>query len=192
MTNSEIGKILVFTAPSGAGKTTLVRHLLDKFPSKLGFSVSATTRKPRPHEVNGKDYYFLSQEEFTEKIKNHDLFEFEEVYKNQYYGTLKSEVKRIWQLNKIVLFDIDVKGASSIKKNFPNQAHIVFVAPPSPEILFSRLKGRGTEDEASLLKRIQRAKEELCYQNEFDEVLINDDLATSKQQAEEIAISLFD
>ncbi len=182
-------KLVVFTAPSGAGKTTIVKHLLATYKA-LAFSVSATTRVARSHEVNGKDYYFLTLEEWNEKIKAGDFLEWEEVYTNQYYGSLKSEVDRLWAEGKYVIFDMDVKGATNIKKIYGDKAITVFVKPPSPEILFSRLRGRQTEDEASLQKRIARAAEELTYENTFDLVLLNDDLETCLQKAEKIIDNL--
>jgi guanylate kinase len=178
-------KLIVFTAPSGAGKTTIVKHLLSKYDN-LAFSVSATTRTARKHEVHGKDYYFLSLEEWQQKIEEDDFLEWEEVYKNQYYGSLKSEVERLWRLGKFVVFDMDVKGATNIKKIYGDKAVTVFVKPPSPEILFTRLRNRQTEDEASLQKRITRAAEELTYENTFDIVLLNDDLEICLKKAESI------
>ncbi|MFK8055080.1 MAG: guanylate kinase [Saprospiraceae bacterium] len=182
------GKILVFTAPSGAGKTTLVRHLLGQFPDKLAFSVSATTREPREHETHGEDYYFLSQADFRDRIKTARFLEYEEVYEGQYYGTLRAEIERVWAEGKAVVFDVEVKGASAIKAAYPDAACVVFVSPPSPEVLFARLRGRGTEDEDSLKKRIARAGEELTYRDRFDYVLVNDDLDEAKQAAEDIAL----
>jgi guanylate kinase len=182
-------KLIVFTAPSGAGKTTIVRHLLSKYED-LAFSVSATTRAARSHEIQGKDYYFLSLAEWNEKVAENDFLEWEEVYTNQYYGTLKSEIERLWALGKYVVFDIDVKGATSIKKAYGDKAVTIFVKPPSPEILFSRLRKRQTEDEASLKKRIARAAEELTYETTFDAVLLNDDLDTCLQRAEQIIENL--
>jgi guanylate kinase len=182
-------KLIVFTAPSGAGKTTIVRHLLAKYED-LAFSVSAATRAARSHEIQGKDYYFLSLAEWNQKIAEDDFLEWEEVYTNQYYGTLKSEIARLWAMGKYVVFDIDVKGATNIKKAYGDKAVTIFVKPPSPEILFSRLYNRQTEDEASLKKRIARAAEELTYETTFDEVLLNDDLDTCLQKAEQIIETL--
>ncbi len=182
MTDKEARKVLVLTAPSGAGKTTLVRHLLATMPEELAFSVSATTRAPRAHEEDGRDYHFLSAEEFTRRIDGGDFLEYEEVYANQYYGTLHSEVERLWALGKVVVFDVEVKGASRIKRKLGDAARVVFVAPPSPEVLFARLRGRGTEDESSLRKRIARAAEELSYRERFDTILVNDDLAAAKEE----------
>ncbi|MFK7947327.1 MAG: guanylate kinase [Saprospiraceae bacterium] len=178
-------KLIVFTAPSGAGKTTIVKHLLSKYDN-LVFSVSATTRAARQHEIHGKDYYFLSLEEWQQKVEEDDFLEWEEVYENQYYGSLKSEVERLWSIGKYVVFDMDVKGATNIKKIYGDKAITVFVKPPSPEILFTRLRNRQTEDEESLRKRIARATEELTYEDTFDIVLLNDDLEVCLHKAESI------
>jgi guanylate kinase len=178
-------KLIVVAAPSGAGKTTIVKHLLATY-SDLAFSVSAATREQRAHETNGKDYYFLSSEEFKAKIAANEFVEWEEVYQNQFYGTLKSEVERIWSLGKHVIFDIDVNGALTIQRAFPEETLLVFVKPPSPEILFKRLKGRNTETEESLNRRISKAALELTYEDKFDVVIVNDDLKTALQEAEKI------
>lgn len=180
-------KLIVVTAPSGAGKTTIVRHLLEKFDF-LDFSISATTRKKRRHEKEGVDYYFMTPAKFKKLVKQKDFIEWEEVYDDQYYGTLKSEVERIWKLNKHIIFDIEVKGATNIKKAYPDQTHVVFVKPPSPEILFERLRKRKTEDEKSLRKRIARAKKELTYERKFDRVLLNDKLDEALENAEQIVL----
>lgn len=179
------GKLIIFTAPSGAGKTTIVRHLLKHF-DELDFSVSATNRNRRHHEKEGRDYYFLSTEEFKEKIDNEEFLEWEEVYENQFYGTLKSEIRRLWEKEKHIIFDIDVRGAKSIKRVYKDQALAVFIKPPSPEILFERLKNRKTETAKSLKKRITRAKKELKYEDKFDMVLINDELDRAFANAIEI------
>jgi len=178
-------KLIIFTAPSGAGKTTIVKHLL-KVRENLAFSISACTRQQRYGEVNGLDYYFLSTAEFKKKVAAGAFVEYEEVYENQFYGTLKSEVDRLTALGKNVIFDIDVRGAVNIKKYYGDKALTVFVAPPSPEILFERLRGRKTEDEESLRKRIARAREELKYERKFDLILINNDLETALKDAENI------
>ena len=179
-------KLLVFTAPSGAGKTTVVQHLLDEYRDALGFSVSATTRKKRKYERGGKDYYFISKEEFKKSIDKNEFVEWEEVYENQFYGTLKSEVERLWKKGKAVVFDIDVKGALNIKKNYGEDSLVVFISPPSLEILIERLKNRGTESEKSLKKRIARVKKEMDYKDKFDIVLINDFLPETFRKAEQI------
>lgn len=180
-----MAKLLIFTAPSGAGKTTIVRHLLKKFP-QLAFSISATTRTQRPHEEDGKDYYFISPQEFRVRQGDGKFVEWEEVYEGLYYGTLHSEINRLWSQGKHIVFDIEVKGATNLKKAYPDESLAVFVKPPSPEVLFARLRGRKTEDEESLRKRIARAEEELSYENSFDKVLLNDDLETALAEAEEI------
>ena len=142
-------KMIIFTAPSGAGKTTIVKHLLNKY-DEISFSVSATTRERRAHEVDGKDYYFLRPQQFKYRRTLGQFLEWEEVYDNQFYGTLRSEIDRIWKLDKAVIFDMEVKGATNIKKEYGDKALAVFVKPPSPEILFARLRGRKTETEDSL------------------------------------------
>ncbi len=178
-----MSKLIVFTAPSGAGKTTIVRHLLNSLPN-LAFSVSATTRPPRPQEVDGKDYYFLSPEKFKRLIREDAFVEWEEVYTNQFYGTLRSEIERLWQKKLHILFDIDVKGALSIKNAYPSASLVIFVKPPSEEILFQRLRDRQTEDPKNLEKRFQKASEELQYETRFDKVLINDNLKETLKKAE--------
>ena len=178
-------KMVIFTAPSGSGKTTLVRHLLQVF-DQLSFSISATSREKRSYEVEGSDYYFLGLERFLSKIKTEAFAEWEEVYNNQYYGTLKSEIKRIWDEEKHIIFDIDVQGAQRLKKTYGDKALTVFVMPPSKEILFQRLVDRNTESEESLKKRIDKADHELSFADQFDVILVNDDLKIAKQEAENI------
>ncbi|CAH0999764.1 Guanylate kinase [Neolewinella maritima] len=185
------GKLLLFTAPSGAGKTTIVRHLLDKFP-QLAFSVSATTRPPRPGEVDGHDYHFLTPTAFARRVAEGAFVEYEEVYPGRFYGTLHSEVHRIWAEGKAVVFDIEVKGATNIKRHYPDDSLAVFVAPPSKEILFQRLRDRSTEDADSLRVRIARAGEELDYRDRFDRVLVNDDLPVALQEAERLVAEFLD
>ena len=177
------GRMLIFTAPSGAGKTTIVRYLLSKYDF-LDFSVSATTRAKRDHEVDGKDYYFISAEEFERKKENGEFIEWEEVYEGQYYGTLKSEVDRIWASGKHVVFDIDVNGATDIKNIYGDVCLAVFIRPPSLEILIERLKNRKTESAQSLAKRIKRVKREMTFETKFDLVLVNDLLEVAKKEAE--------
>jgi guanylate kinase len=179
------GKLIIFTAPSGAGKTTIVRHLLEVFPD-LAFSVSATSREKRPNEVEGKDYYFLTADSFKKKIEEKAFIEWEEVYKNQFYGTLKSEVDRLLETGKVVVFDIDVEGAGNLKKMYGERAMAVFVKPPTEIVLLQRLQKRKTESQESLRKRIQKAKRELTYQNSFDTILINDDLKRALGDAEQM------
>jgi guanylate kinase len=178
-------RLIVVAAPSGAGKTTIVRHLLKTFDF-LAFSVSAATRAQRAHETDGKDYYFLSAEDFKAKIADNAFVEWEEVYQNQFYGTLKSEVERIWQMDKHVIFDIDVNGALNIKKSYPDDTLLVFIKPPSPAILFQRLRDRNTETPESLQRRIDKAAVELAYEDKFDVVIVNDDLEKALLEAENI------
>ena len=185
------GKLLIFTAPSGAGKTTIVRHLLQSF-GELAFSVSATTRPPRPGEEHGRDYYFLSREEFARLVGEGAFVEYEEVYPGRFYGTLHSEVHRIWEAGRTVVFDIEVKGATNIKRHYPAGSLAVFVSPPDREVLFQRLRDRSTEDEESLRVRIERAGEELAYANSFDRVLVNDDLPTALAEAEVLTREFLD
>lgn len=179
-------KLVVFSAPSGSGKTTIVRHLLTVETLPLAFSISATTRAPRGKEINGKDYHFLSVEEFKDRIEQGHFLEWEEVYPNQYYGTLKSEVVRLWQSGKAVLFDLDVVGGLAIKRQFPEQTLAIFVQPPNLETLIERLKNRKTEDQIALNKRIDKAPAEMAQAKFFDAILINDHL----EQAFEKATSL--
>jgi len=184
-------KLIALTAPSGAGKTTIARHLLKTF-DELEFSISATTRDKRAHEVDGRDYYFLTKAEFEEKIASDEFVEWEEVYEGQFYGTLKSEVERILRVGKYAIFDIDVKGATSIKRVYSDEAMVIFIKPPSPEVLFERLRKRKTETPASLEKRIARARRELAYEDKFDRILINDDLQTALNDAERLIRKVLD
>ncbi len=181
-----MNKLLIFAAPSGSGKTTIVRHLLSRYPSQIAFSVSATTRTPRPYEQHGVDYYFMSPEDFQAHIEAKDFAEWEEVYEGQFYGTLRSEIERIWGTGKAVIFDIDVHGAIRLKQQYGAQALTVFVKPPSAEILEQRLRARGTENENALARRIAKAKHELSFENKFDVVLVNDVLDKALQKAERI------
>lgn len=183
------GKLLIFTAPSGAGKTTIVRHLLKTF-DELAFSVSATNRPIRPGETDGQSYHFLTSAEFESKITTGEFVEYEEVYPGRMYGTLRSEIERLWALGKVVVFDIEVKGATNLKRLYPDNSTAVFVNPPSPEILFQRLRDRNTESEADLEVRIARAAMELDFVDSFDKVLINDDLETALTEAERIVVEL--
>lgn len=180
------GKLIIFSAPSGAGKTTIVHHILKKFSDQLEFSISACTRAKRPNEMDGKDYHFISTEDFKSKIKNHDFVEWEEVYQGQFYGTLKSELERIWNSGKHVIFDLDVRGGINLKRTFGRQAYAVFVMPPSIEILELRLKQRQTETPESLGKRIMKAKEEILVADQFDKILINENLDKACADAEKL------
>jgi guanylate kinase len=177
------GKLLVFSAPSGSGKTTIVRHLLSKKDLNLEFSISAATRDARGEEINGKDYYFMSIEEFKKHIKADDFVEWEEVYRDNFYGTLKSEIERIWALGKNVIFDIDVAGGLRIKKKFPNETLAVFVKPPSIDELKIRLKKRSTESEDKINMRIAKASVELATAPQFDKIIKNYDLDIAKEEA---------
>lgn len=179
------GKLIVFTAPSGSGKTTIVRHILQKF-DQTAFSVSATTRRKRPHETHAKDYYYLSVETFKSWIEMQAFVEWEEVYAGQFYGTLKSEIERLCESGKHVVFDIDVKGAMSIKKTYPHDTLTIFVRVPSMEELEKRLRSRGNDDEESLKRRLEKSAHELTFEDQFDVLLINDDLAVTLKEAEDI------
>jgi guanylate kinase len=185
------GKLIIFSAPSGAGKTTIVKHLLSKYPDKLAFSISASTRDPRSNEVDGKDYYFISKEAFLHKIAHKEFVEFEEVYSGTFYGTLRSEIDRIWASGKIVIFDIDVIGGLHLKKKFGKQALAIFVQPPSLDVLIHRLRSRGTDTEEKLMERIAKADKELKYSSEFDIILENDHLSDACIQAEKLVESFY-
>jgi guanylate kinase len=180
-----MNKLIIVTAPSGAGKTTIVHHLLKTFDN-LAFSVSATNRAKRAHETDGIDYYFLTTDELKHLITEGAFLEYEEVYDNQYYGTLKKEMERLWALGKCIVFDVDVKGAINIQKAYPKESLSVFIKPPSKDVLLERLKNRKTETPESLKKRITRASEELTYENRFDTVIVNDVLEIALQNAEKI------
>jgi guanylate kinase len=177
------GKLIIFSAPSGAGKTTIVQHLLKKFP-ELSFSISATTREQRGDEVNGKDYYFISQESFLHKIAQKEFVEFEEVYTGTFYGTLRAEIERIWNEGKHVIFDIDVIGGLHLKKKYGENAMAIFVQPPSLDVLIERLTGRGTDLPEKLAERIKKADKELNYADQFDIILKNYELDTACNEAE--------
>ena len=177
------GKLIVFSAPSGSGKTTIVRHLLAQADLNLEFSISAATREARGEEVNGKDYYFMSIPEFKQHIKNEDFVEWEEVYRDNFYGTLKSEVERIWAKGKNVIFDIDVAGGLRIKSKFPEETLAVFVKPPSVDELKRRLKERSTESEEKINMRIAKAHVELATAPQFDVIIKNYDLEIALEEA---------
>lgn len=180
-----MSKLFLFAAPSGAGKTTIVRHLLNRYEN-LSFSTSATTRSKRPHETDGKDYYFITPEQFRTLVKDNGFVEWEEVYEGLLYGTLKRELDRLWSEGKHIVFDIDVKGAINIKQAYPDEATAVFVKPPSLEALKERLTARGTEDDVNMKKRLDRAAAEMRYESQFDIVLVNDDLQDALRAAEQI------
>jgi guanylate kinase len=179
-------KIIIFSAPSGAGKTTIVRHLAVKPELNLAFSISACTRPPRLHEVNGKDYYFMSTAEFRERVQNKEFLEYEEVYKDNFYGTLNSDIDRLLKEGKNVIFDVDVKGALNIKKHFGGKALAVFVRPPSLEELQRRLMSRSTESEEKLKMRLGKAVYEMSYEKYFDHTVINDNLDTALKESEDL------
>lgn len=180
------GKALIFSAPSGSGKTTIVKHLVSKFP-QLAFSISATTRNPREGvETNGVDYHFLTLSDFQNSIDQNELIEWEEVYEGTLYGTLKSEIDRIWQNDQVVVFDVDVKGGLNLKKYFGGNALAIFVKAPDLKTLESRLKGRQTEAESDLQKRLQKVQEEMQFEADFDLVIVNKDLDESLSNAEKI------
>jgi guanylate kinase len=177
------GKLLVFSAPSGSGKTTIVRHLLTQEDLNLEFSISAATREPRGEEENGKDYYFMTIQEFKKHIKAENFVEWEEVYRDNFYGTLKSEVERIWAKGKNVIFDIDVAGGLRIKSKFPQETLAVFVKPPSVDELKRRLKERSTETDDKINMRIAKAHVELATAPQFDKIIKNYDLDIAKEEA---------
>lgn len=180
------GKAIIFSAPSGSGKTTIVRHLLQKFPN-LGFSISASTRDKRGRtEQHGKDYYFLSPEEFKQKIDENAFIEWEEVYEGNFYGTLKEEIQRLWDEGRHVIFDVDVKGGINLKKYFGDKALAIFVKVPSLEVLHNRLRDRGTESEESLSRRLYKAKFETGFEDRFDVTILNDDMAKSFEEADRL------
>ncbi|WP_299550687.1 guanylate kinase [Seonamhaeicola sp.] len=178
------GKLIVFSAPSGSGKTTIVRHLLGIEALNLEFSISATSRDKRGNEVDGKDYYFLSTKAFKSKIKNEEFLEWEEVYRDNFYGTLKTEVERIWAMGKHVIFDIDVSGGLRIKRKFPEQTLAVFVKPPSIDELKIRLKQRQTESDEKISMRVAKASAELATAPLFDKIVVNDSLENALNEAE--------
>lgn len=178
---------MIFSAPSGAGKTTIVKHLL-KSRNNLAFSISATTRPPRGSEQHAKDYYFLVESDFNNHIANGDFVEWEQVYSGSFYGTLKSEVERIWADDKVVLFDVDVAGGIKLKKVFGEQALSVFVMPPSLEVLEGRLRKRGTESEEKIKERVAKAELEMSFAPNFDTILMNDDL----EQAQNTILQITD
>ena len=175
-------KIIIITAPSGSGKTSITRFLMSHFP-QLAFSISAATRKARGVEKDGVDYYFLSEQAFKDKIKHNDFVEWEMVYEGKYYGTLKSELERIWAQNKIPVLDIDVKGAIHVKQQYPDSSITLFIEPPSVEELKKRLETRGTESAESLAARVNKAAYELSFKDQFDKQIVNDDLPNACREA---------
>ena len=180
------GKLIVFSAPSGSGKTTIVRHLLNQEKFQLEFSISATSREARGNEKDGEDYYFISAKEFKNKIKLDEFLEWEEVYIDNFYGTLKTEVERIWSKGKHVIFDIDVAGGLRIKKKFPERTLAVFVKPPDINELIIRLKQRGEESPEKIAMRVAKAPTEMATAPQFDTIILNDDLKTALNDAENL------
>lgn len=178
-------KIIIITAPSGAGKTSITHHLLKTIP-QLSFSVSAATRQPREFEKDKVDYYFISLQEFQQRIQHNEFVEWEMVYEGKYYGTLKSELKRIWNMKKVPLLDIDIKGAIHVQQQHPQNCLTIFVEPPSVEELKKRLLSRGTETEESLRARVSKASYEISFKHSFDKVIVNDQLERACREAEEI------
>lgn len=178
-------KTLIFSAPSGSGKSTIVNHILSLHP-EVEFSISATSRAPRGEEKNGVEYHFFSTGEFRELIEKDSFVEYEEVYPGRFYGTLKSEVERIWAKDHVIIFDVDVKGGVNLKKYFGDKALSVFIQAPSVEVLRERLIGRGTDSMEEIEKRVAKASEEMTYSDKFDYVLVNDDLATAFAEIEDV------
>jgi len=180
-----VRKLIVISAPSGAGKTSIVHHLL-KNMSELSFSVSACSREKREKETHGEDYYFLGVEGFKEKIKEDAFLEWEQVYENQYYGTLKSEIERIWSAGKTVIFDVDVVGGLNIKKQYPTECLSIFIMPPSVDVLRERLSGRGSESEEKIEIRLDKAEEEIAQNQKFDTIILNDDFEIACEETQEV------
>ena len=178
-------KLIVISAPSGAGKTSIVHYLLKNIP-ELDFSVSACSREKRENETDGEDYYFLGVEGFKNKISENAFLEWEQVYKNQYYGTLSSEIERIWSEGNSVIFDVDVVGGLNIKKQYPEECLSIFIMPPSLEVLQERLIARGSESEESLQKRLDKAEEEIAKKQEFDSIILNDNLDIACKKTMEV------
>jgi guanylate kinase len=186
MTINNQQKISIITATSGAGKTSITRYLLHRFSDRLAFSISAATRQARGAEKNGVDYYFMSLEDFTNKIQHEEFVEWEMVYEGKYYGTLKSELQRIWHEGKVPVLDIDVKGAIHVQQQFPETTLSIFIEPPTVDELKRRLQGRGTENEDSLHARVNKAAYELSFKHSFDHIIVNDHLENACKRAEEI------
>lgn len=188
---SHQNKILIITAPSGAGKTSITKHLMQRFP-QLAFSVSAATRQPRGSEKNGVDYHFMSEADFKQKIQHNEFVEWEMVYEGKYYGTLKEELQRIWNENKIPVLDIDVKGAIHVQQQYPQTSLSLFIEPPSVAELKKRLQSRGTETEDSLAARVNKASYELSFKEHFNKIIVNDDLEKACIEAELILLGFIE
>ena len=185
-------KVLIFSAPSGSGKSTIVNHILGLYPDSMEFSVSATSRPPRGEEKHGKEYYFLSPDEFRKLIDEDKFVEFEEVYEGRYYGTLKSECERIWAAGHVIIFDVDVKGGVNLKKYFGDDALAIFIKAPSVEVLRERLIKRGTDSLEAIEERVAKAEEEMVYAPKFDYILVNDDLNTAFAESEKMVEDFLD
>ncbi|GIJ93235.1 guanylate kinase [Capnocytophaga stomatis] len=183
-----MNKLIIFSAPSGSGKSTIVRHLLSLEKLNLAFSISATSRAPRGEEQHGREYYFLSVDEFKKRIASGDFLEWEEVYAGNFYGTLRTEVERLWSLGKTVVFDIDVVGGLRIKEQFPEQSLAIFVKPPSIEELEKRLRNRQTESEDKIKMRLDKASQELAQAEKFDIIIENDNLQKALQESENVVV----
>lgn len=184
--SSQQEKIIIIAAPSGAGKTSVTRHLLRTLPGQLAFSISCATRQPRNNEQHGVDYYFITADEFKDRINNNEFVEWEMVYAGKYYGTLKSELCRIWDMQKAPLLDVDVKGGINVQSQYPKQSLSLFIEPPSIQELERRLKARGTETPESLKARISKASYEMTFKDRFDHIIINDQLERACKEAEMI------
>ena len=180
-----MNKLIVISAPSGAGKTSIVKHLLKNMDA-LSFSVSACSRDKRENETDGKDYHFLGVEDFKKKIKEDVFLEWEEVYENQFYGTLKSEVQRVWNEGKAVIFDVDVAGGLNIKKQYTQECLSIFIMPPSVDVLRERLSGRGSETDEKIEVRLAKAEEEIAKNQKFDKVILNDDFEIACEETQEV------
>ena len=185
-------KVLIFSAPSGSGKSTIVNHILGLYPGSMEFSVSATSRPPRGEEKHGREYYFLSPDEFRKSVKEDKFVEFEEVYEGRFYGTLKSECERIWAAGHVIIFDVDVKGGVNLKKYFGDKALSIFIKAPSVEVLRERLVKRGTDSPEAIEERVAKAEEEMTYAPKFDYVLVNDDLNTAYAESEKVVEDFLD
>jgi len=184
MAESEIGKLIIITAPSGAGKTSITKYLLNRFP-ELAFSISVSTRPKRANEINGKDYYFIGIEEFNQKVHDNAFVEWEMVYEGKYYGTLKSELERIWKNNQVPILDIDVKGAIHVQQQYLTNSLSLFIEPPSIDELKRRLEGRGTENDDTMQARINKAAYEISFKHHFHKVVVNRNLTDACREAEE-------
>lgn len=192
MTVNKQQKIIIITAPSGAGKTSITRYLLSHFSNELSFSISAATRQPRAAERDGRDYYFMSEEVFKNKIQHEEFVEWEMVYEGKYYGTLKSELARSWNQHKIPVLDIDVKGAIHVQQQYPDTTLSIFIEPPSVDELKRRLQSRGTESEASLNARVSKAAYEITFKHSFDHIIVNRHLEEACAEAEKIIRAFID